>query len=142
MIKNKTFKSSHVFSNLLIGLKDRIKDYLTIEVKIKNAEESFKIIVKNETEKERKRLIEILGFYSAIIAFIFSTVSIAKSFKFEEALIFIVCLGIILILFLSILNILFSSEKIKITAPKFIITIILILSLILILAKFTIPFWS
>jgi tetratricopeptide (TPR) repeat protein len=142
ILDKKTFKSSYVFSNLLVGLKERVKDYLAIEEKIKNAEESFKIIVKNETEKERKRLIEILGFYSAIIAFIFSTVSIAKNFKFEEALIFIICLGIILILFLSIMNILFSSEKLKITAPKFIISIILILSLIFILTKFTIPFWT
>lgn len=142
IIEKKTFKSSYVFSNLLVSLKDRIEDYLTIEKKIKIAEENFKVIVKTEIERERKRLIEILGFYSAIIAFIFSTVSIAKNFKFEEALIFIICLGIILILFLNVISILFSQEKIEISNPKFLIPIILILTLVLILTKFTIPFWS
>lgn len=136
-----TYNSSYVFKNLLVSLKERLKDYLTFESKIKNAEEAFKTTVRNETEKERKRLIEILGFFSAIIAFIFSTVSIAQNFKFEEALIFIVCLGLILLIFMISINILFSSERLKYSHPKLLILVLLMSSLILVLIKYTVPLW-
>ena len=141
IIEKETFKSSYVFSNVLVGLKERLKDYIILEKKILKAEENFKITVKEETEKERKRLIEILGFYSAIIAFIFSTVSIGKQFKFEEALIFIFCLGLILLIFLATINILFSEKEFKFKDPRLYIIIIFIFSLLIVLFKYTLPLW-
>lgn len=136
------FKSSFVYSNILVSTKERLKDYMVIESKISKAEEAFKITVREETERERKRLIEILGFFSAIIAFIFSTVSIGKSFEFEEALTFIVCLGFVLLIFMISINILFSSQAVRIYDTRILIVIILILTLLLILLKYTIPLWS
>lgn len=129
------FKDNYVFHNILIGVRERLKDYLILEQKLQDAEISFRKTVKEETDNERKRLIEILGFFSAIIAFIFSTVSIGENFNFHQALSFVVSLGLILIIFLVTINILFSNERIRYSHPKFLILVILILSLLLVFSK-------
>jgi NADH:ubiquinone oxidoreductase subunit 6 (subunit J) len=69
--------------------------------------------MRKELNNERRRIIEILGFFSAIVAFILSTVSVAKNFSFLEATYFIISLGLILILFLIAISVLFSSKKKK-----------------------------
>lgn len=133
--RNEIYRTNYVYNNILISYKQRINDYIVFENKIQVANKNFKELVKEETNNERKRLIEILGFFSAIIAFIFSTVSVSLNFNYQESLSFIVCLGLSLLIFLVTLNILFSGERIRYSHPKFLILIILILTLILTFSK-------
>lgn len=144
LIEEKTFRRTS-FNNshqiFLIGLKGRFKDYLSIDKKLSNAEDEIKRIITLETGKGQFKIIEILGFFTAIIAFIFSTVSIGKNFKFEEAIIFNIALGLTLMSFLLVLNLIFSSKTIKFTDPKSLMLIVFIMSLLLIVTKFGVPLW-
>lgn len=136
------YSEIHEFNNLLHVLNQRIKDSLAIKTRLKDAQEEFKLTVRSETEKERRRLIEILSFFSAIIAFIFSTISIGTNYPLEESLIFLVVLGLVLILFLLIANILYTSENFDFRNSKTLLIIILVGSLFFILTRYTIPFWT
>ena len=142
ILNSKKYDDSYVFKNLLIGLKQRLNDYKILSDKILSAEKVFEKKIKEISEKERRRVIEILGFFSAIMAFIFSTISIGKEFNYSEAISFSVSLGFVLIIFLVSLNILFSSESLKHSWIKFLVLIILVLSLLLILSKYTLPLWT
>ncbi|MBW0176623.1 hypothetical protein [Sediminibacterium sp.] len=106
------------YHNGLVDFNARIDDHLIFQTKLKTMESDFKNKVKEELDNERKRIIEVLGFFSAIVAFILSTVSIGKNFSFLEATYFIVALGLILILFAITLSVLFSSKKAELIKDK------------------------
>jgi len=141
LTKDKIFWDKAIYHNYLFGLKERFKDYILLNEKIDNAEIKIKEIISKETQKGQVKIIEILGFFTAIIAFIFSTVSIGKNFKFEEAIIFNIALGLTLMSFVLMLNLIFSSKTIKFTDPKLLMLIVIIMSLLLIVTKFGVPLW-
>lgn len=109
----------------------RFNDHLHFQEKLHLLEKEFQERMKTELDAERKRIVEILGFFSAIVAFILSTVSIGKNFSFLEAIYFIVALGLILILFNVSLSVLFSTDKTKLSKDKKIWILIIALFLIL-----------
>jgi hypothetical protein len=119
-----------------IAIGRRFEDHLIFQKKLKTIESEFREKLKLEIESERKKLFEILAFFSAIIAFILATVSIGKNFSFHEAIYFVIALGIILILFVTSLSILCTSSKKEILKDhKFWVLIIgLILIVVFILA--------
>jgi hypothetical protein len=141
LLKDNTFRKEPHYHNYLISYNERFKDQIAFDQKLKDAEKSINEIVKQETQKGQNRIIEILGFFSAIMAFIFSTISIGKNFKFEEAIIFNISLGLTLLIFVLIINLLFSNKKIKIDDYRIALIIIIILSLLLIVTKFGVPLW-
>jgi tetratricopeptide (TPR) repeat protein len=106
-------KNSVTFHNSLIDFSRRIQDHKIFKKGLDRAEREFQKNMRKELNNERRRIIEILGFFSAIVAFILSTVSVAKNFSFLEATYFIISLGLILILFLIAISVLFSSKKKK-----------------------------
>lgn len=65
---------------------------------------------KQELSSEKTKIVEILAFFSSIIAFIFSTVSVGKMFSFQEALLFLAVLGLILICFVGVLSLILKKE--------------------------------
>lgn len=105
------FKESVNFNNILLSTKDRIKDYIVLNKKIIKAEEDLKSKVEEATKSWQFKTIEILSFFSAIIAFIFSTISIGKNFNFIQALVFNIALGFTLLLFVLVLNLIFSERN-------------------------------
>lgn len=109
----------------------RFNDHLHFQEKLHLLEKEFQERMKTELDAERKRIVEILGFFSAIVAFILSTVSIGKNFSFLEAIYFIVALGLILILFNVSLSVLFSTDKTKLSKDKKFWILIIALFLIL-----------
>jgi len=141
LVSKRVFWGNGVLHNYLIGLSERFKDYILLNQKIVDAEVSIKEIVAKETQKGQFKVIEILGFFTAIIAFIFSTVSIGKNFSFNEAIIFNISLGIILLLFVLVINLFFTSKEIKLFDFRILLFVILTLSLLLIVSKFGIPIW-
>lgn len=141
ILQEKTFRDEPHYHNYLISFNERFNDQMAFENKLKSAEKSINEIVKTETQKGQNRIIEILGFFSAIMAFIFSTITIGKNFKFEEAIIFNISLGLTLLLFVFVINLLFSNKKINLTDYRIALIIIIILSLLLIVTKFGVPLW-
>jgi tetratricopeptide (TPR) repeat protein len=102
-----------VFGNALIGFQSRIEDRATLVEKMKTLEQSIIDKARKEVEGERIKIVEIIGVFSAIIAFVLATVSIGKNFDFSEAIYFLVGLGLILILFTVSLSAMFSPSKEK-----------------------------
>jgi tetratricopeptide (TPR) repeat protein len=96
-------------SNTIFDFQVRINDHKLFQNKLMQVQEEFRERMNKELDSERKRIIEILGFFAAIIAFILSTVSIGKNFSFIEATYFIIALGLVLLLFAVTLSILFKT---------------------------------
>ena len=118
LLADDDFINSGENRKITVDLARRIKDHQLVQKKIKDLEVEFKTKMNAELDHERRRLIEIFGFFAAIIAFLLSTVSIGENFSFIEALYFIIALGIILILFVTTIYIMFSSERIKLLRNK------------------------
>jgi tetratricopeptide (TPR) repeat protein len=141
IVVSKKFWDNAILHNYMLGFKERFSDYININIKIKEAEASFKEIAITETQKGQNRLIEILGFFTAIIAFIFATVSIGKNFSFNEAIIFNITLGLVLILFVITVSLFFSSKTVKILDVRILFFVILIVAILLIVFKFGMEIW-
>lgn len=105
----KQFMDGGVFQNILVSIGDRIKDHEIIQKKIDDIPD----IVKQNSESDRVRLIEVLGVFSAIIAFILVNTAIGRNFSVNEALLLMLCMGIILIIFVISISYIFTSEKTK-----------------------------
>jgi tetratricopeptide (TPR) repeat protein len=98
----------HVFNNIIIGLSDRISDHELINQRINSIGEVAKEIV----AKERGKLIEVLGFFSAILSFIFVNINIAlSSLPFKQILLLMVGMALILGFFALLISILFSKTQ-------------------------------
>jgi tetratricopeptide (TPR) repeat protein len=128
------------YHNAFVDFKCRLDDHSIFQKQLTSLASEFREKMHSELESERKRIIEVLGFFSAIVAFILATVSIGKSFSFLETVYFILALGIILILFAVTLSILFNSSKKKLFEDKkfWILVIGLFFMLLLIISTDTI----
>jgi tetratricopeptide (TPR) repeat protein len=104
--------------NTFVDFERRIKDLQLVQKKVTELEVEFKEKMHAELDHERRRLIEVLGFFAAIVVFILSTVSIGENFSFIEALYFLVALGIILILFVTSIYTIYSSDRTKLLSDK------------------------
>jgi tetratricopeptide (TPR) repeat protein len=111
LVNNETYISSFVHHNWLVFLKNRIKDYSTQDKKAKKKELELRKYLNDEFQSERKKVIELLGLFTAIIAFIFTTVSISKTFEYNQAINFISCLGLVLINFAITISLIFHESK-------------------------------
>lgn len=101
------------YRNTLLSYRDRLKDAVLFNKKIHEAEIKIKKIISKQIQTEQSKIITILSIFTAVITFIISTVSIGKQFTFKEAIAFDISLGLILILFSLLINILFSETKKK-----------------------------
>lgn len=142
LISQKIFWEIPIYHSIIVNSKNRFKDYISINKKIQEAEKSIKEIVAKETQKGQFKIIEVLGFFSAIIAFIFSTISIGKNFEFNEAIIFNITLGITLLIFAVVMKLFFSEKDIKLFDYRISILIFLIVCLLGIIIKFGIQILS
>lgn len=136
LLEEKIFQDNFVYQNYLISIKERFKDYILLNQKILNAEIKIEKIISKEIISGQHRIIEILGFFTAIIAFIFSTITIGKNFNFNDAIIFNISLGITLIIFVLLVSLLFSKKQVKLLDYRIILILLMIISLLLIILKF------
>lgn len=114
ILNSEIYKSDFVKNNWFVFLNNRIKDYELSEKKLLNKENEIMNLVQNKFETERRKIIELIGLFTAIITFIFTTVNVGKNFNFSQALVFIICLGLILIGFTTTISILFKSGSKKV----------------------------
>ena len=92
------------FNNYAINLSNRIKDHILIKIGLSKIDEKL--------QNERFKIIEILWFFVAILAFIFSSIQIlTKIQNYDEAKSFLIIIISWLLLFLSLLILVFSNWK-------------------------------
>ncbi len=73
--------------------------------------EQLVVDVENRLYKERTRIIELLGLFVAIFAFIISSIQIANKFDLIDAILIIVALGLILIAFVLALHLTITPKE-------------------------------
>lgn len=112
-IDKKTYED-FTFHNWFMLLRNRINDYKLLDKKAIKKELELKQLLQDEFQSERRKVIELLGLFTAIIAFIFTTVSVAKTFEYEQAINFTTCLGLVLIDFAITISIIFHEKNVPI----------------------------
>lgn len=129
------------FFSSLSSMEDRLHDYEAIDKKVKFFEKE----IQNTIKIEQRVLIEILGIFSAIIAFILTNITIfVSSLTPREAMYLMIGLAIVLLIFVMSLSFLFGSRyrsanwKWYLGHPK--LLVIVLLSVALFLMYFFPPF--
>jgi len=116
------------FNNVIVSLKDRLGDHKIISERI----EGIKEIAKDAVEKERGRIIEIMGFFVAILGFVFININLAtSSLEFKEILLLMLGMGIVLSFFATLISILFHEPEKFIKDPRFWLLASLIITFII-----------
>jgi tetratricopeptide (TPR) repeat protein len=93
--------------NRIFAMNDRIRDHKTIQQQI----EYYKKEISNVVSIEQRRLIEVLGIFSAIIAFILANISIGlSSLNVREMLTLMTGMAIILLIFVISISYLFAPK--------------------------------
>ena len=100
---NKTFSHKEILEDLDL----RLDDHRVLEIKMNEMQEKVEQIF----EKERSRIIEVLGVFSAIVAFILINTTLGKNFNLNEALIFNFSLACTLLIFSISLSYIFKQSR-------------------------------
>lgn len=100
-------RTDPMFNNVIVSLRDRIIDHRIINKRI----DGISGIAENIIEKERGKLIEIMGFFVAILGFVFINMDLAIKFlAFKDILLIMVGMGLILAFFATLISILFRKR--------------------------------
>jgi len=118
---------SQEYQNFFIFLQQRNDDQLLIENKLLEIDKASKIEINNLFEKSRVKVIEILGFFTAIIAFIFGAITITIKAELPSALILISSFGLVMLVFILALSIVFIKSEKRIIHDKRFWTLVVIL---------------
>lgn len=118
---------SQDYQNYFIFLQQRNDDQLLIENKLAEIDKASKIEINNLFEKSRLKIIEILGFFTAIIAFIFGAITITVKTELTSALILTTSFGLIMLIFTLALSIVFINTDKELMRDKRFWTLIIIL---------------
>lgn len=123
-------------NNILARIKDRLKDHKSIENKIIFFEKE----IENSIKISEKRIIEIVGLFSAIVAFILANIQIAlKNLSVKEMLILMFGMSLVLIIFSITISYLFGKIERRrsffhfLKKPKFYSLIFCLLILIILI---------
>ncbi|MDO8497056.1 MAG: hypothetical protein Q7S61_00735 [bacterium] len=92
----------------LTSLEDRLSDHKTIQKQVIN----FSGLIDSKINREQRRLIEILGFFSAILAFILTNITIvfAAKFSVKDVLLVMFSMAILLLIFVISISYLFGRN--------------------------------
>lgn len=111
IIKSKVYENDVNISNWFIAILSRIKDHRLIRTTLDEKGTEIENSAIKIIETERIKAIELIGIFTAIIAFILTTVSFIKDFTIDEVFTIEIVLGIILILFAISISIIFRPSK-------------------------------
>jgi len=99
--------TGHEIKHRIYMMKDRINDHKAIEKQISFSQRE----IENTIRIEQRRLIEVLGIFSAVLAFILTNISIALSnLTAKQVLIIMVGMAIILLIFAISISYLFGPR--------------------------------
>jgi hypothetical protein len=130
--ENKNFDGFATFNNIVVGLETRLEDNRIFHNKVKKAEENM--------EKQQWKFIEIIGLFSAVIAFIITNIQIASINNLSEISIIRLMFGMacVLLIFSIAISYLFSVKRNKgfwsfFNDGKFLALVVLVLLLLIII---------
>lgn len=96
------------FNNMLVIMNDRLNDHIIIDKKIGN----INILVANAISKERRRIMEILGIFVAILGFVFTNINIAlTNLGVRDILLLMLGMAIVLVDFMVAVSYLYPSTQ-------------------------------
>ncbi|MBI3337345.1 MAG: hypothetical protein HY005_01825 [Candidatus Staskawiczbacteria bacterium] len=126
-------KEDVAFQNIIISLWDRLNDHKIINERINGIAD----IVRKATNKEQSKIIEIMGFFVAILGFVFISINLAtNNLKFQQVLLIMMGMAIILAFFATLVSILFNKSKLKDIFSDFKFWLIIILLLLFFVVAF------
>jgi len=121
------------FNNIIAVLGDRLVDHTIINKRVKEIPEIAQKIV----DKSQGKLIEIMGFLVAILGFAFISINLAiSSLNFEEILLIMLGMGLILSFFATLISILFHSNKVLHKESRVWLLVTLIILFIIFMCKY------
>lgn len=104
----KLYEKEYVFNNIIVSLGDRINDHKIIDKKISGIDN----LISTKSEEERKRLIEVLGIFVAILGFIFTNINIALQISdFKEMRLLMLEMAVIFLIFGISMSYIFQKDK-------------------------------
>jgi tetratricopeptide (TPR) repeat protein len=119
--------------NIFSSLKDRLKDHKSMQERVRFFEKE----IENRIQIEQRKVIEILGIFSAILGFILTSISLAiKSLSLQEMLILMLGMSLVLLLFSISISYLFGKNYryagffYFLKHPKFYAGVLIFLSLV------------
>jgi tetratricopeptide (TPR) repeat protein len=118
---------SNEYQNFFIFLKQRNDDQLLIENKLSEINKSSKKLIEELFDKSRIKVIEILAFFIAIIAFIFGAVSISIKLELSSALVLMSSFGFAMIIFSLTMSLVFIKSEVPLLKDKRLWALIIIL---------------
>ncbi|QQR84215.1 hypothetical protein IPJ72_03450 [Candidatus Peregrinibacteria bacterium] len=102
------YGSNMIFNNIMVALGDRLNDHKIIEKKIAQIDG----IITEKTEEERRKLIEVIGIFVAIMGFIFTNVNIVlKNLVVKEMMLLMLEMALIFLIFGISISYIFQKEK-------------------------------
>ena len=121
---------SEELNNIFVLTLDRIKDAERIDKQLASSKTEIENYAKGIIQKSQFKTIEILSIFTAIIAVVFSTITIAQRYTFHEALVLCISLAILLLVFLCVVHLLFAEHN---RSVIMLMTIVVLLSLLFII---------
>lgn len=121
---------SEELKNIFVLILDRIKDAERIDKQLVSSKTEIEGFAKGIIQKSQFKTIEILSIFTAIIALVFSTITIAQGYTLHEALVLCVSLALLLLVFLCVVHLLFAEHS---RSVIMLMTIIVLLSLLFII---------
>lgn len=100
-----------ILNNFLVNLSLSIEDSESFDNRIKTSMVEVQEKIENTFSTERKRVIEIITIFAAIISFILSSVAIGKDFNLNSGLYFLTLLAFILFSFIILMNLFFIPQQ-------------------------------
>jgi len=105
-------RKSITYKNTIVFLRDRLNDHKIIDNKIGDIKEIANNEVNKAINKERAKLIEMMGFFVAILGFVFIFINLSVSqLRFDEILLIMLGMALILSFFATLISILFKPMR-------------------------------
>lgn len=121
---------SEELKNIFVLILDRIKDAERIDKQLASSKTEVENYAKGIIQKSQFKTIEILSIFTAIIAVVFSTITIAQNYTFHEALALFVSLALLLLVFLCVVHLLFAEHS---RSVIMLMTIVVLLSMLFVI---------
>ena len=144
LLKTKNYQEAHKYAeeicknegisedikNIFVLILDRIKDAERIDKQLASSKTEVENYAKGIIQKSQFKTIEILSIFTAIIAVVFSTITIAQNYTFHEALALFVSLALLLLVFLCVVHLLFAEHS---RSVIMLMTIVVLLSMLFVI---------
>lgn len=131
MQKHSYYNENYVYNNFLLTERYRIQDHISWSEKVKGLSDE----IAKQTEKERRRLVEVIGIFAAIISFvvIVTDIAINQNFSLSEMLVLMTGMAFVLLIFAFAMSAIFQTKEQLKSLPKIAMPVLLIVALFLLI---------